>query len=103
MAALLAPTLEAVGQRGLLDDIETLHLDRGYDNGVVRSAVARAGLDDLVCAKVSPRGTSIQRAKPVPLECAGRSSGPTRWLSNFGQLRRNTDRTTVHRLAQSRS
>jgi len=26
----------------------------------------------------------------------GRSSGPNSWLSNFGQLRRNTDRFSIH-------
>ena len=29
---LLPPTLEDVARRGLLEEIETLHLDRGYDN-----------------------------------------------------------------------
>jgi putative transposase len=29
---LFAPTLADAGERGLLGDIETLHLDRGYDN-----------------------------------------------------------------------
>ena len=29
---LFEPTLEAVGNRGLLFDVETLHLDRGYDS-----------------------------------------------------------------------
>jgi hypothetical protein len=32
--------------------------------------------------------------------CVGRSNAPTVWLSNFGQLRRNTDRRVIHRLAQ---
>ena len=33
---LLEPTLAAVADNRLLDDIETLHLDRGYDYPVVR-------------------------------------------------------------------
>jgi hypothetical protein len=33
---LLAPTIEAVEANGLLADIDTLHLDRGYDYPVVR-------------------------------------------------------------------
>ena len=37
---LLAPTLADVVGRGLLADIETLHLDRGYDNRNVRRLVA---------------------------------------------------------------
>ena len=33
---LLAGTLDAVDARGLLGDIDTLHLDRGYDNSIMR-------------------------------------------------------------------
>ena len=32
--ALLAPTLDAFAATGLLADVGTLHLDKGYDNGV---------------------------------------------------------------------
>src|SRR5215207_4431494 len=48
---LLAATLDAVDARGLLADIETLHLDRGYDNNIVRALCVELGLDDLVAAK----------------------------------------------------
>ena len=34
---LLAPTLDDVPGRGLLRDIETLWLDRGYDSGLTRT------------------------------------------------------------------
>lgn len=33
----LAPTLDDAARRGLLTEIETLHLDRGYDSGVTRA------------------------------------------------------------------
>ena len=33
---LLGPTLDAVADRGLVPDIDTLHLDRGYDNQPAR-------------------------------------------------------------------
>ena len=33
-------------------------------------------------------------------DCVGRSNAPTHGSVNFGQLRRNTDRKTIHRLAQ---
>ena len=36
---LLEPTLAEAARRGLVAECETLHLDRGYDNGVVRAAV----------------------------------------------------------------
>jgi len=41
---LLEPTLEAVAAVGLLVDIETLHLDRGYDYPVVGHAWASSAL-----------------------------------------------------------
>jgi transposase len=96
---MLEPTLEAVAERGLLADCETLHLDRGYDNSIVRRLVAEAGIDDLVCAKVRPAGTATDK-KLVPLGLRWPIERTNSWLSNFGQLRRNTDRRTAHRLAQ---
>ncbi len=39
---LLEPTLAAAAQQGLLSDIDTLHLDRGYDNGVSPPALRHA-------------------------------------------------------------
>jgi transposase len=96
---LLAPTLATVTERGLLLDIETLHLDRGYDNGVVRRHVAELGIADLVCARVRPAGTATTK-KTVPLGMRWPIERTNSWLSNFGQLRRNTDRRTAHRLAQ---
>jgi hypothetical protein len=33
---LFEPTLDAIDARGLIADIETLHLDRGYDNNEIR-------------------------------------------------------------------
>lgn len=97
---LLEPTLAAAAQRGLLADIETLHLDRGYDNGVTRALCDRLGLDDLVCARKRPRGVTKQKKKPVPLGMRWPIERTNSWLSNFGQLRRNTDRRTHHRHAQ---
>ncbi|MBA3876936.1 MAG: hypothetical protein C0498_08370, partial [Anaerolinea sp.] len=55
---LLAPTLAAVGARGLLAEVETLHLDRGYDSAVARATCAEHGLADVVCARKRPRGTA---------------------------------------------
>jgi transposase len=96
---MLEPTLEAVAGRGLLAECETLHLDRGYDNGVARLVVTNAGIDDLVCSKVRERGTAKAK-KIVPLGLRWPIERTNSWLSNFGQLRRNTDRRPVHRLAQ---
>jgi transposase len=96
---LLGPTLDAVARRGLLAEVETLHLDRGYDNRVVRSVVADAGIADLVCARVRGRGTAKAK-RIVPLGLRWPIERTNSWLSNFGQLRRNTDRTVAQRLAQ---
>ena len=51
---LLPPTLQAAADRGLLSDIETLHLDRGYGNGAVMRLCAKLGIDDVVCSKKRP-------------------------------------------------
>lgn len=96
---LLEATLNHADQRGLLDDCETLHLDRGYDNGVVRGLVATLGIEDLVCSKRRPAGTARAK-KRVPLGMRWPVERTNSWLSNFGQLRRNTDRRVAHRLAQ---
>lgn len=48
---LLAPTLRTVIERGLLADIDTLHLDRCYANANVRRLLAGLGVDDLVCRR----------------------------------------------------
>ena len=83
---MLEPTLEAVAERGLLVECETLHLDRGYDNGVVRRLVIDVGIDDLVCSKVRARGTARAK-KIVPLGLRWPIERTNSWLSNFGQLR----------------
>ena len=96
---LLEPTLDTVAARGLISDIETLHLDRGYDNNPVRVLVAEAGIADLVCARKRRRGEATE-PKPVPLGMRWPVERTNSWLSNYGQLRRNTDRRIIHRLAQ---
>ncbi len=96
---LAAPTLDAVAARGLLADIETLHLDRGYDNTRVQTACVERGLTDVICAKRRPAGTANKK-RSVPLGMRWPVERSNSWLSNFGQLRRNTDRYIDHRLAQ---
>jgi transposase len=96
---LFPPTIAAVASRGLLDDIETLHLDRGYDNGVVRGHCADLGIDDLVCARKRKKGTATTK-RAVPLGLRWPVERTNSWFSNYGQLRRNTDRSTHQRLAQ---
>ena len=50
---LLAPTLDVVAQRGLIGEIGTLWLDRGYDGLRVRDQLAERGIDDAIIAKHS--------------------------------------------------
>jgi transposase len=96
---LLPATLQAVADRGLLVEVDTLHLDRGYDNEVVRGHIANSGITDLICSRKRPPGTANGRLS-VPLGMRWPIERTNSWLSNFGQLRRNTDRRTSHRLAQ---
>jgi hypothetical protein len=96
---LLAPTLADVARVGLLSEIETLHLDRGYDYPKVRTQLAALGLDDLNIQRRTPPG-SDQPKPPMRLGLRWVVEGTNSWLSNYGQLRRNTDRRTRHRHAQ---
>jgi len=94
---LLEPTIQAVDAAGLLGDIETLHLDRGYDYPIVRARLAALGLDDL---NIQRRGTKEPgKHQPVRLGQRWIVEATNSWLSNYGQLRRNTDRKTIHRHA----
>jgi transposase len=96
---LLAPTLDDVNQRGLLVDIETLWLDRGYDSELTRTRLIERGISDAVIAKKRKRGSN-EGTKPQPMGLRWPVERTNSWLSNFGQLRRNTDRFSAHRLAQ---
>jgi transposase len=93
---LLVPTLDAVDANGLLAEIETLHLDRGYDSGVTRERLMDAGIVDAV---IQRRGTKVPGAKKQPLTLGLRwiVEATNSWWSNYGQLRRSTDRRNCHR------
>jgi hypothetical protein len=96
---LLEPTLQAVADRGLLLDIETLHLDRGYDNALTTQRCQALGLTDIVCAK-KKRKSEAKIKKPLTLGLRWPVEPVNSWFSNFGQLRRNTDRFSRQRLGQ---
>jgi transposase len=97
---LLEPTLDAAAGRGLLADIETLWLDRGYDSDITRQRLADRNIDDAVIAKKRARGATEPQNKNQPMGLRWPVERTNSWLSNFGQLRRNTDRRPAHRLAQ---
>ncbi len=96
---LLAPTLDDIARRGLLGDVETIWLDRGYDSEINRTRLVERGINDAVIAKKRKRG-SAEGPKNQPMGLRWPVERTNSWLSNFGQLRRNTDRFSAHRLAQ---
>jgi transposase len=95
---LLEPTLDSIMINGLLDDIELLALDRGYDYPVVRDRLAGYGLVEL---EIQKRGTKPPPGTPHRLTLGLRwiVEALNSWWSNYGQLRRSTDRKMVHRYA----
>ncbi|MHB1511228.1 MAG: hypothetical protein ACYCST_18020 [Acidimicrobiales bacterium] len=64
-AKMFAPTRGAAAEAGLLCDVETLHLDRGYESEGVRPGCKERELDDLVIARKAKRGK-----KKVPATAA---------------------------------
>lgn len=95
---LLQPTLDDIAANGLFADIGTLHLDRGYDFPKTRAELAARGLTDL---DVQKRGTKPPPGTPHRLTLGLRwiVEATNTWWSNYGQLRRNTDRRIRHRHA----
>ncbi len=96
--ALLDPTIDAVTATGLLADIGTLTLDRGYDYPVIRTRLAGHGLHDL---DIQRRGTKPPPGTPHRLTLGLRwiVEATNSWFTNYGQLRRSTDRKNRHRHA----
>jgi len=95
---MLEPTLDDVKNVGYFADIGTLHLDRGYDSGAVRQRLIDAGVTDFT---IQLRGTKDKTVKKQPLTLGLRwiVEATNSWLSNYGQLRRSTDRRIRHRHA----
>jgi len=71
---LFVPTIAQVVERGLLADIETMNLDRGYDNRLVRGYCAEIGIDDLVCARKRKRGTAKKKLAGVAWDALARGA-----------------------------
>ncbi len=100
MLPLLEPTLDDLGGRGMLAETVTIWLDKGYDSHRTQARLAEQGITDAVIARRRrPGNAGPAPAKPRlglrwPLEHTNS------WLSNFGQLRRNTDHKPAHRIAQ---
>jgi transposase len=93
---LLVPTLEAVAANGLLDEIGTLHLDRGYDSHVTRERLDALRVADVVIQRKLPKVPGVKK-QPIRLGLRWIVEASNSWWSNYGQLRRTTDRKSIHR------
>ncbi len=95
---LLDPTLDAIETNGLLTDIGTVSLDRSYDYPAIRTGLIERGLTEL---DIQKRGTKPPPGNPHRLTLGLRwiVEATNTWWTNYGQLRRNTDRRTRHRHA----
>jgi transposase len=96
---LMEPTLADVARIGLLTEIGTLHLDRLYDFPKTKSQLAALGLNDLDIPH-RRRRRAIGPRPPLTLGLRWIVESTNSWFSNYGQLRRNTDRHSYHRHAQ---
>ncbi|MGH9046012.1 MAG: transposase, partial [Acidimicrobiales bacterium] len=68
-SVLLAPTLDDANAKGLLQDVETLWLDRGYDSEATRERLKDRKITDAVIAKKRKRGTTggVKHNQPMGL------------------------------------
>jgi transposase len=96
---LLEPTIANAAERGLVLDIETIWLDRGYDSAVTRTLLVERAITDAIIARRRKRGAPPE-AKSSKMGLRWPVERTNSWLSNYGQLRRNTDRKSIHRMAQ---
>ena len=83
-----------------LGNLKTVHLDRGYDSTITRERAAAVGLHDIICAKKRPPGQAKKTRTKHSLGMRWPVERTNSWLTNFGQLRRNTDRHPNQRLGQ---
>ena len=99
--AMLEPTLAAVAATGLVEDIGVVSLDRSYDYPAIRARLHAYWLTDL---DIQKRGTKPKPGEPHRLTLGLRwiVEAANSWWSNYGQLRRNTDRRERHRHAALR-
>ena len=94
---MLEPTLDDIAAAGLLVDIDTMHLDRGYDYQRCASASPATASTTSTSNDEEPRQPG--KKQPVRLGLRWIVEATNTWWSNYGQLRRNTDRRNRHRHA----
>jgi len=99
---LVDDTLDVLDAHGYEIELEHAHLDRGYDTVAVRQGFAEAGIQAHIVHRARPQmGRKARRRKsnPIPLGQRWGVERANSWLSNYGQLRRSTDRHPIHREA----
>jgi len=64
---LFVPTLDAVAARGLLPDVDTMHLDRGYDYPFINAACAGKGIKLIVARRRPHRNGRTKLTVPLGL------------------------------------
>jgi hypothetical protein len=85
---LLAPTLDDAARLGLLKDIETLWIDRGYDSKATVDRLVEREINDAIIAKKRKKGEAKGK-NTQPMGMRWPVERTNSWLSNVGQLRRN--------------
>lgn len=94
---LLQPTLDEITAHPATTRIGTLHLDRGFG---YKSLPDRLAAYDITNVNVIPRNQRGQgRTQLVGFGRRWVAERTHSWLTNYGQLARNTDRRTAHRHA----
>src|SRR4051794_40355019 len=78
---MLEPTLDDIAAVGLLVDVDTVHLDRGYDSGAVRQRLAGYGLTDAVIQRRGTKTPGIAK-QPVRLGLRRVGESPHKWGGN---------------------
>ena len=94
---LLEPTLGAAGRRGLLCDVQTLHLDRGYARDPVPATCHSFGLHDVV----RPPNAPAASPRPCRWGSAGQLSQQTRGRRTSGSHSAAPTATPKHASANS--
>ncbi len=100
---LVDDTVGALDARGFEVEIEQAHLDRGYDCQAVWATFHESGIDAHIARRaahdVKRRKNRTRGTRKIPLGRRWRIERSNSWLSNFGKLRRSTDRKAIHREA----
>ena len=98
-SVMLAPTLDERKSEGLLNDVETFWLDRGYDS-TSHGNGSPSTTSTMPSSPKGERGVHQRRRKTSRWDCDGRWSGPTRGSRTTGRSAETRTARAVHRLAQ---